>query len=150
MLGLVSSPPHKALSRITDQHSRNQAFSLAGGTPTQLWAGRGSAMSSGHLGEGQVRGFIPPLLPHTTLPLQHIPWAAPCTQPASLPQCFLPPFLSLHGSRSPSTMTEGTGRCFSIWRLEEAKSSQKQWISQEKTLPTELCLPQLHRKPLCG
>lgn len=29
-------------------------------------------------------------------------------------------------------------------------SNQKQWISQEKTLPTELCLPQLHRKPLCG
>lgn len=29
-------------------------------------------------------------------------------------------------------------------------SNQKQWISQEKTLPTELCLPQFHRKPLCG
>lgn len=132
----------KPLSRSTDPPSRNPVFPL----PPELEEhqhnsrlSRGSAMSSSHLEEGQEKGlYHTPSAPHIPASPACLMGCSCCTQPASLPQCFLPPSCPSrrrHGCRSPSSVTEGSGGCFSIWGLQEARPNQKQWISQEKNPP---------------
>lgn len=87
-------------------------------------------------GRAGSRAYHTPTAPHIPASPAHLPGCSCCSQPASLPQCFLP--RRRHGSTSPGARTGGAGGCFSIWRLEEASLTRSNGSHREKTLPTEL------------
>lgn len=99
--------------------------------------GGGRAMSSSALKQGQEKGLITAMQPHTSPPLQPISWAAPALpgQPHrhSAFCHLLVPGRRRSGSRSPSSVTgEGNGGCFGVWGLGEVRPNQELWISQGK------------------
>lgn len=89
LLGPVSSAPHTnpfagALANIAG--AKHFPWHQSWRTPPQLWAGQRQGCVWWSFGRN--RAYHTPTAP-TSLPPQHISWAG--TQPAPLPQCFLPP-----------------------------------------------------------